>query len=81
VTAMAQAARTKFAADYGLAVGQLPTIDGQADQPPLLHFAIAGPKGTKAKSSPYVGHPDILKTRAAKQALNFLRLILLHANN
>ena len=74
-------ARSKFAADYGLAVGQLPSVDGQADQLPLLHFAIAGPKGTKTKTSPYVGHPDILKTRAAKQALNFLRLILLHANS
>jgi competence/damage-inducible protein CinA-like protein len=81
VTAMAQAARTMFAADYGLAIGQLPAIDGQADQPPLLHFAVAGPKGTKAKSYLYIGHPDILKTRAAKQALNFLRLILLHANS
>jgi nicotinamide-nucleotide amidase len=81
VAAMAEAARAKFAADFGLAVGELPNVEGQADQPPLLHFAVAGPKGTKAKSSPYVGHPDILKTRAAKQSLNFLRLILLHSND
>jgi nicotinamide-nucleotide amidase len=78
VSAMAQACREKLVADFGLAVGQFPEVDQAADQPPLLYFAVAGPKGIKAKSSPYVGHPDILKTRGAKQALNFLRLILLH---
>jgi nicotinamide-nucleotide amidase len=79
VTAMSQAIREKLGADYGLAVGQLPTIDQQAVDPPLLYFAVAGPKGTKVKSSPYAGHPDILKTRGGKQALNLLRLILLKA--
>jgi nicotinamide-nucleotide amidase len=81
VAAMAQACREKLGADYGLAVGKLPIVNLQDAEPPRLHFAVTGPKGTKAKASPYVGHPDILKTRAAKQALNFLRLILLHATD
>jgi len=79
VASMAEACREKFGADYGLAVGQLPVVDPHVKSLPLLYFAVAGPKGTKTKSSPYVGHPEILKTRAAKQALNFLRLILLHS--
>jgi nicotinamide-nucleotide amidase len=78
VAAMAEACRERLGADYGLAVGELPAIDQQAAEPPLLHFAVAGLKGTKVKSSPYAGHPDILKTRGGKQALNLLRLTLLH---
>jgi nicotinamide-nucleotide amidase len=75
---MAQACREKLSADYALAVGELPPVDPQATQPPVLHFAVAGPNETKARSSPYAGHPDILKMRGGKQALNLLRLTLLH---
>jgi hypothetical protein len=31
----------------------------------------------QVKSWPFTGHPDILKPKAAKQALNLLRLALL----
>jgi nicotinamide-nucleotide amidase len=81
VASMAQASREKFSADYGLAIGELPTADQQSPDPPLLSFAIAGPNGVKTKSTPYAGHPEILKTRGAKQALNLLRLILLHSTD
>jgi nicotinamide-nucleotide amidase len=76
---MAQECRTKFAADFGLAVGELPPVDPQANEPPLLYFAVADENGVTAKSAPYAGHPDILKARGAKQALNLLRLTLLHS--
>ncbi|HTQ38294.1 MAG TPA: CinA family nicotinamide mononucleotide deamidase-related protein [Pirellulales bacterium] len=79
VREMAQACREKLGADYGLALGQLPTVGPQAAEPPLLYFAVAGPHKVSAKSSPYAGHPEILKTRGGKQALNLLRLTLLHA--
>jgi nicotinamide-nucleotide amidase len=79
VALMAEAVRTKLGADYGLAVGELPAVDPNAAEPLLLWFAVAGPNGATVKSSPYAGHPDILKMRGGKQALNLLRLALLRA--
>jgi nicotinamide-nucleotide amidase len=74
----AKVCREKFDSDYGLSVGQLPIVDPQTAEPPLLYFAVAGPEKVTVKSSPYAGHPDILKMRGGKQALNLLRLVLLH---
>jgi nicotinamide-nucleotide amidase len=79
LAAVAQACRAKFDADYGLVVGALPAVDPQSQEPPLLHFAVADRHAVTIKSAPYSGHPDILKTRGAKQALNLLRLTLLRA--
>jgi nicotinamide-nucleotide amidase len=72
---MAQTCRELLAADYGLAIA-LPTEEANSEAM-QFSYAIAGPRGVSTKSSPYVGHPEVLKTRAAKQALNFLRLTLL----
>lgn len=77
VGAMAQSCREKFGADYGLAVGPLPEVNPQAAEPPQLYLAVASSQGITVKSFPYAGHPDILKTRGGKQALNLLRLTLL----
>ncbi|HEY2881989.1 MAG TPA: CinA family nicotinamide mononucleotide deamidase-related protein [Pirellulales bacterium] len=74
---MAKACRQRFAADYGLSVGPLPELNPPAAQLPLLYLAVAGPNGVTVKSFPYTGHPDILKARGGKQALNLLRLTLL----
>jgi nicotinamide-nucleotide amidase len=74
---MAQACRQRFGTDYALAVAAFPGI-ASGDQPPeRVHFAIAGPEGVRAESALFAGHPAILKPRAAKQALNLLRLHLL----
>lgn len=70
---VAQAARERFAADFALAIGPLPPV-GQN-----LQIAIAGPPGVVPREIPFTGHPDILKPRAAKQALNLLRLAVLEA--
>ncbi len=78
---IAENCRLKFDADFGLAVGKLPQVDLQAAEPPLLHFAVADRQGVSVKSAPYAGHPDILKTRGAKQALNLLRLTLLRSKS
>jgi hypothetical protein len=64
--------------DYALAVGELPIYDPSAATPPRFHYAVASPSGIRARFSPYAGPADILKLRAAKQALNLLRLELLH---
>ena len=78
VSALAIACRRRLDADYALAVGELPPSDPTASTPPRFHFAVATPAGLRARSSPYVGPSDILKLRAAKQALNLLRLELRH---
>jgi hypothetical protein len=77
VGALASACRTRLGADYALAVGEVPNYDPTAATPPVFHYAVATPKGLRARSSPYAGPADILKLRAAKQALNLLRLELL----
>jgi nicotinamide-nucleotide amidase len=77
VEQMAGACRELFGADYGLAVGELPAIDPQAAEAAKLWIAVASDAGTKAVSAPYIGHPDILKARGGKQALNLLRLTLM----
>jgi nicotinamide-nucleotide amidase len=77
--AMARACRENFGADYGLAVGELPQVNPTANEPPQLFFAVAAASEMIVKSSPYAGHPDILKMRGGKQALNLLRLTLLRA--
>jgi nicotinamide-nucleotide amidase len=79
VARIAQVCREKFDADYGLAVGELQKSKPSTSEPPNLYFAVAGAQGVTVKSTPYVGHPDLLKTRGAKQALNLLRLTLLRA--
>ncbi len=79
VSALAAACRLRLGADYALAVGELPDYHPTDATPPRFHYAIATPHGVRARSSPYVGPADILKLRAAKQALNLLRLELLHS--
>jgi nicotinamide-nucleotide amidase len=80
VRALAIACRIRLGADYALAVGELPIYVPTAIAPPHFHYAIATPTGIRARSSPYAGPADILKLRAAKQALNLLRLELLHSS-
>ncbi len=77
VSALAIACRNRFSADYALAVGELPPPDPIAAIPPRFHYAVATPTGVRARSSPFTGPADILKLRAAKQALNLVRLELL----
>lgn len=75
---MASHVREQFGADYALALGAFPSSDTAVTEAGELHFALASPTRVQAKSVPFTGHPDILKERAIKQALNFLRLTLLH---
>jgi nicotinamide-nucleotide amidase len=71
MSVVAQATRERFAADFALAIGPLPDVGGN------LQVAIAGPPGVVVREIAYTGHPDILLPRAAKQALNLLRLAIL----
>lgn len=73
--AMAEHCRRQWRTTWGLAVGDAPTAaEGDA---PRIWVALAGPDGTACHPFVFAGHPDILVPRAAKQALNFLRLKLI----
>lgn len=77
VVLMAERARQRFGADLALAVGPFPRFDPETTSPGNVYYAVAGGQHTVTASAPFVGHPSILKVRAAKQALNLLRLKLL----
>jgi nicotinamide-nucleotide amidase len=64
-------------ADYLLAVGPRPEADSPTSQPGNIEIVLCTPSGTIRKQIPFSGHPEILKPRAAKQAINLLRLHLL----
>jgi len=77
VLAMARRCREQFETDYGLAIGAFPKSDADGGEPGRVAFAVAAADGDQSQSSPFAGHPEILKPRAAKQALNLLRKKLL----
>ncbi len=76
VRAMAKHCRRQWGAMWGLAIGDAPTTSTEGDVP-RIWVALAGPQETETVAFPFTGHPDILVPRAAKQALNYLRLKLL----
>jgi nicotinamide-nucleotide amidase len=80
VKALAMACRERFAADYGVAIGPFPQADSATSQPGNLQLALATRDKTLAVSTSFAGHPEILKPRAGKQALNLLRLHLLRSD-
>jgi nicotinamide-nucleotide amidase len=73
VTALAHESRQQFSTDYGLAISAFPASDADGGVPGRVAFAIACEESEDTHSSPFAGHPEILKARAAKQALDFLR--------
>ncbi len=76
VEAMAASYRRQTDADFALAVGPFPIEGGQDPQQPF-HFALATAEGVTVKASSQLGHNSIWVPRAAKAALNLLRLTLL----
>jgi nicotinamide-nucleotide amidase len=79
VAAMATACRERFAADYALAIGPFPA-EGAASLA-RVHFAWADAQGSHTASAPFASHWDVAPARAAKQALNHLRLALVRSSN
>jgi len=69
--------RSISGADYELMVGPWPPTDSSEAAAGTLAIALVFHDETIAKEIPFGGHPEILKPRAAKQALNLLRLHLL----
>lgn len=67
--------RSRFAADYGLALGPWPVDAGDASGA-RVPFALATADNVHTHAASTAGHPELLQARAAKQALNVLRLRL-----
>ncbi|QDU25574.1 Putative competence-damage inducible protein [Anatilimnocola aggregata] len=76
LSVVAQAARERFGSDYALVIGPFPPAVHMSAEPGSVVLAVAGPGGVATRAVPFTGHPDILKPRAAKQALNLLRLAI-----
>jgi nicotinamide mononucleotide (NMN) deamidase PncC len=68
-----------FAADLGLAMGPFPPSDSATTTPGDVYVGMARPGKTESRRFPFVGHPDIVKDRAVKMALNCLRLWVLES--
>ena len=73
--ALASSVRERLETDYGLALGAFP--DPMQSSRDKFFVGLATRAQTTVAGRRYAGHPDILKTRAAKQALDLLRLHLL----
>lgn len=76
VAAMAEAACRQSGADYGLAIGPFPSSDSSTQEPGTMQIALDTPHEAHAREFVFAGHPEILKPRAGKQALDLLRLTL-----
>jgi len=74
---LAEAERRAGEAHYGLAIGPFPTTNPPGAKAATYDVHLADSAGVRTRAFPYTGHPDILKARAAKQALNLLRLRLM----
>lgn len=69
---LAKEVRQKLDCDYAIAIDAFP--DDENDE---LQIAVATETETVTSRKPFAGHPSILLPRAAKQAMNELRLWLL----
>jgi nicotinamide-nucleotide amidase len=76
VSQLAEQCRRQFCSCWALAVGPFPASDAGGGPPGELHLALAGPDGTVTKTTSFAGHPDLLKHRSVKLALDLLRLKL-----
>jgi nicotinamide-nucleotide amidase len=89
---LAEECRRVFASEFALSIGPFPAIDPTAPSAPIapsdtvaglpaaaeaeFHFALSSADGTLIRSTTMAHHPAIWEPRAAKQALNLLRLHL-----
>jgi nicotinamide-nucleotide amidase len=75
---MALAIQERTGADYGLAIAAFPPGARETERTGMLQVALATADSVKVKCFPLASHPSITKQRAAKQALNMVRLALLN---
>ena len=73
--ALASAVRARLDVDYALSMSAFPDVEEDAE--PKVYLGLATRQQVVVAGRRFAGHPDIHKTRAAKQALDLLRLHLL----
>lgn len=71
-----QQCRQQFQSDWVLVVGPFPVSDASGVEPGDLQLALLGPGDPLTRTVPFAGHPDLLKHRSIKLALDLLRLTL-----
>ena len=88
---MATECRRALASDFALSIGPFPAAAPEpsagepvgteplGSEPAQMHFALATADKTTVRSATLAHHPAIWQPRAAKQALNLLRLALVRA--
>ncbi len=81
VHTLAEAYASRFDADLVLVASPPVGLDGRTDDQSKVHLAIKHASGVETISQRSGGHPDIVRDRTAKQALDFLRLHLLKGDN
>jgi nicotinamide-nucleotide amidase len=74
---MARRCREKFGTDYALAVTETSPVDVKVDGPPTAYVALSSAERETVVPHQLLGDQSFLKSRAAKAALNLLRLQLL----
>jgi nicotinamide-nucleotide amidase len=76
--AMAEGARRKGGATWGLAITGLAGPTGGTPEKPigLVYLAITGPAGTRSWERRFFGHRERIRKTATYDALNELRLML-----
>jgi len=79
--AMAEGCRKLFASNWAISTTGIAGPTGGTEEKPvgLVHFALAGPSGTSTTYQHIAGTREIVRIRAARVALNMLRLALLDA--
>ena len=80
--AMAAGCRDRFGTDFALAVTECPRFDPDDSlaQTPSAYVAMSGHDLFETREYALIGDPDITKSRAAKLALNLLRLQLMRSS-
>lgn len=79
VIAMAEGARQRSGADFAVAVSGVAGPGGGTEEKPVgtVWLALAGPKNTTARQARLIGNRASVRDRAAKCALQMIRLTLL----
>lgn len=77
---MARRCREKFGTDYALAVTETSPDEPEIEGPPTAYVALSSEQGDTVVPHQLLGDQSFLKSRAAKSALNLLRLKLLKLN-
>jgi nicotinamide-nucleotide amidase len=81
--ALAEGARKRFRADFGIGITGVAGPDGGTPEKPvgLVYVGVADEKGTKVEKARFIGSRKDVRYRSAQQALVMLRNRMLGPND